>query len=107
MYNEFHNKIFPGASGTVFQTGNDVLTFYEIEDINRTHDMITLLGYAMFIHLASLVVLYVRYYVIRGRLKPVDSHLDLSTLQNDSFHSPSSTSIPNDEASIDLDEIEL
>ena len=36
MYTEFQNEEFPG---TPFPTGRDVLALYEIEDVNRGHDV--------------------------------------------------------------------
>jgi hypothetical protein len=36
MVNEFRGEVFPG---TPFPTGEDVLVFYEIQDVNRAHDV--------------------------------------------------------------------
>jgi ABC-type multidrug transport system permease subunit len=36
MVNEFRGEVFPD---TPFPTGEDVLVFYEIEDVNRAHDV--------------------------------------------------------------------
>jgi len=43
------DQVFEGQ----FPTGKEVLIFYEIEDVNRAHDTITLVGYALFVHLCS------------------------------------------------------
>ena len=70
MVTEFAGETFPD---TPFPTGEDVLTFYEIEDTNRANDMIVLLCYCMIIHLCSLVVLHVRYNFFKGKITPPSS----------------------------------
>ena len=51
-----------------FRTGEDVLVFYEIEDVNRGNDMIVLACYAMILHLLSFVVLVIRHSFVRGKI---------------------------------------
>lgn len=46
MYFEFHDNDFPDAVPEKFRFGNDILKEYEIDDINTTNDLITLVGYA-------------------------------------------------------------
>jgi len=68
MYTEFHgDQAYEGQ----FKTGDEVLVFYEIDDINRGNDMITLVGYAAFVHLLSCVVLHLRYNLFRGKIERV------------------------------------
>jgi ABC-2 type transporter len=52
-----------------FRTGHDVLVFYEIEDVNRANDMVVLVGYALFVHILSFVVLHLRYRMFRSKLE--------------------------------------
>jgi len=61
MFSEFHGQEFPGAVGQGFEKGDAVLELYEIKDINRAHDMITLVGYAFVIHALSFIVLQYKY----------------------------------------------
>lgn len=53
-----------------FETGEDVLRFYEIEDVNRKHDMIVLACYAIILHLLSFLVLHVRNAYVKGWITP-------------------------------------
>lgn len=63
MYTEFHgNQTYDGQ----FETGQDVLEFYEIGDVNRGEDMIVLFCYALIVHLVSVVVLWLRQKYFRG-----------------------------------------
>jgi hypothetical protein len=72
MVTEFRgDKNFTGSES--FETGEDVLRFYEIEDVNRAHDMITLAGYALFIHCLSCLVLHLRHTMFRGKIEPLSS----------------------------------
>mmetsp|Transcript_21215 Transcript_21215/g.32454 ORF Transcript_21215/g.32454 Transcript_21215/m.32454 type:complete len:113 (+) Transcript_21215:92-430(+) len=69
MYSEF------GDESVVFDsvqlpTGFSVLETYEIEDVNRSNDMIVLLGYALILHLCSIVTLHFWYSAFKGRVVP-------------------------------------
>lgn len=66
MVTEFKGEMFPD---TPFPTGEDVLTFYEIEDTVRGNDMIVLIFYTAVLHFFSFVVLYVRYAMLNGKMK--------------------------------------
>jgi len=57
MYSEFHDQTFPDAEAQGFGSGNTILEIYEIEDVNRTNDMLVLLLYAAVIHVISFAVL--------------------------------------------------
>lgn len=73
MYNEFAGQdvSFEGRNGGVESiTGKDILTRYEIDDVDPATDMIILAGYAVVVQLLSLIVLYLRYNAFRGRIKP-------------------------------------
>merc|ERR1712038_532126 len=61
MFSEFRDQQFPDAERQGFEDGNAVLELYEIEDVNRAHDMVTLVGYAAIIHLFSFIVLQYKY----------------------------------------------
>jgi hypothetical protein len=61
MYLEFHDNTFPDAVPTLFQDGNEILRYYEIEDINTTDDLVTLLGYAGVLHLLSILAVVIKY----------------------------------------------
>ena len=63
------DQVFEGQ----FPTGKEVLIFYEIEDVNRAHDTITLVGYALFVHLCSFLVLHPRYTLFRSKVKPLST----------------------------------
>jgi len=62
---EFRDENFPDMQ---FQTGEDVLEFYEIEDTDRTNDMIVLIIYCLVLHLLSFVILYIRYTWFKGAI---------------------------------------
>ena len=57
MFSEFHDQEYSDAKGQGLSKGNSILELYEISDVNRAHDMMTLVGYAMIIHLLSFIVL--------------------------------------------------
>ena len=61
MFSEFHDQEYSDATGQGLSKGNSILELYEISDVNRTHDMMTLLGYTMIIHLLSFIVLQYKY----------------------------------------------
>ena len=68
MYGEFcceDDVTFEGP----YTTGKEVLEAFEIDNVNRSSDMIVLLGYALAIHAISLVVLHLRDYTFRGKLE--------------------------------------
>lgn len=66
MVTEFTGLTFD--EGSPFATGEDVLTFFEIEDVNRGHDMLVLAGYALAIQLCCIVVLFIRYKFVKGKI---------------------------------------
>eukprot|EP00538_Stauroneis_constricta_P000453 CAMPEP_0119555380 /NCGR_PEP_ID=MMETSP1352-20130426/7618_1 /TAXON_ID=265584 /ORGANISM="Stauroneis constricta, Strain CCMP1120" /LENGTH=914 /DNA_ID=CAMNT_0007602133 /DNA_START=1 /DNA_END=2743 /DNA_ORIENTATION=- len=66
MMTEFDGETFDTPQ---FPTGEDVLKFYEIEDVNRGNDMLVLAGYAVALHLMSFVVLHIRHTLFFGRLE--------------------------------------
>jgi hypothetical protein len=68
MYGEFCCEDDVEFEGP-YTTGKEILEAFEIGDVNRGRDMIVLLGYALVIHAMSLVVLYLRYYTLRGKLE--------------------------------------
>jgi len=61
MFSEFHNQVYPDAEEQGLADGNSILELYEIQDVNRSHDMIILVAYAVFIHLLSFAVLQFKY----------------------------------------------
>lgn len=68
MASEFRGEeSFEGS----FATGNDVLKFYEIEDVDRLGDMLVLFGYAIVVHGASFAILTARHSLFRGRMQPI------------------------------------
>lgn len=58
MYKEFYGQDYPDAG----MTGTDILKTYEIDDVNPTHDMIVLIGYAAVIHFFSFLVLWGKHF---------------------------------------------
>lgn len=68
MFSEF-DPIESLTGSDAFQTGADVLTFYEIDNVNRVHDMITLVGYALVVHFMSFIVLHLRYVLFRAKIE--------------------------------------
>ncbi|CAB9519975.1 Putative white-brown complex homolog protein 30 [Seminavis robusta] len=69
MDNEFRGRTFDSE---LFPTGEAVLKAFEIDDVNKTFDMIVLVGYAGVIHLVSFFVLVVKYNFFKGKLAPLD-----------------------------------
>ena len=69
MANEFRG--IPVLTGSNFESGEDILVFYEIEDVDKGNDMIVLAGYCLFIHVLSCVVLTLRY-KMHGTIIPID-----------------------------------
>jgi hypothetical protein len=68
MVSEFRgDEAFEGA----FATGNAVLEFYEIESVNRSSDMMVLIGYAIAVHGLSFGILVARHNLFRGRIRQV------------------------------------
>jgi len=61
MFSEFRDQTYPDAEGQGLQDGNAILEIYEIDDVNRAHDMGTLLVYAVIVHLFSFIVLQYKY----------------------------------------------
>lgn len=72
MVTEFQDLTFEGSPDSPFSTGLDVLKFYEIEDVNRSNDMIVLACYAMGLHLLSFVVLQMRHTLFRGKITKLE-----------------------------------
>ena len=68
MVTEFTGLEFENA--TPFETGEDVLKFYEIEDVDRGNDMVVLICYALILHLLSFVTLHVRHTYVKGWITP-------------------------------------
>ena len=65
MVTEFRGLTFTGGP---FSTGEDVLIFYEIEDVDRGNDMIVLACYTLILHLLSFVVLHIRHTYVKGKI---------------------------------------
>lgn len=61
MVSEFRDEVYPDAEMQGLGSGNDILELYEIDDVNRSNDMVSLVVYALIIHLFSFVVLQLRY----------------------------------------------
>jgi len=68
MVTEFRGQTFTSPQ---FPTGEDVLKAFDIEDVNRGHDMIVILCYGLIIHLMSFAILVIKYSVLKGKLQPV------------------------------------
>jgi ABC-type multidrug transport system ATPase subunit len=66
MVTEFTDLTFDEDSP--FATGEDVLKFYEIDDVDRAYDMIVLACYAIILHLCSFVVLHIRHKFVKGKI---------------------------------------
>ncbi len=60
MVNEFRGNEMPFDSKE-FPDGEAVLEAYDIDHVNITHDMLILLGYMLFLHLLSFVVLHLKF----------------------------------------------
>lgn len=68
MVSEFRGEeAFEGS----FATGNDVLKFYEIENVDRGNDMLVLFSYAIIVHGLSFAILVARHTLFRGQIRPV------------------------------------
>lgn len=76
MFSEFHNQIFPDASAQGFQDGNEILKIYEIDDVNRTMDMLALVLYAFVTHLFSFAVLLYKHHSSQKRNASVKKRSD-------------------------------
>lgn len=74
MHNEFKGKVFTGG---VFATGEDVLKFYEIDNVDRVFDMVFLIWYTFIINLLAFLVLYMRYFMFRGKIDPLPKNNQL------------------------------
>jgi len=61
-----------------FPTGRDVLTFYEIEDVNFKDDMVVLACYALIVHAFSCIILQMRYTFFKGMLGPLSEGFSLN-----------------------------
>lgn len=68
MVTEFRKE--PVFTGGAFATGEEVLIFYEIEDVDRSNDMIVLMGYCLVVQIVACVVLYLRYHLFDGSVLP-------------------------------------
>ena len=74
MYIEFNaDDEFEGP----FPTGQDVLIFYEIDDVSVGNDMVVLVCYAAIVHALSCLVLQLRYTIFRGKLDPLSDGFKL------------------------------
>lgn len=73
-----------------FATGDDVLKFYEIEDVDRGSDMVALVGYAIVVHLLSFLVLTLRHSCFRGKIEPLSksAQKDLSASRPETIIEP-------------------
>lgn len=106
MVTEFRgNETFTGS--TTFQTGQDVLVFYEIEDVNRGHDMITLVGYALFVHCMSFVVLQLRYTLFKGKIEPLSASFNALTNLTTSKMVPTPSVDTANINEVDLDRVSI
>jgi len=69
MKSEFgDNQSFTGSN--VFSSGRAVLEYYEIEDVNRGHDLLVLVGFFFAVNAAAMAVLYLRYHLFDGKISP-------------------------------------
>lgn len=66
MVTEFTGLTFNDQSP--FATGEDVLKFYEIDDVDRGNDMVVLACYAMVLHIFSFIVLHIRHTFVKGKI---------------------------------------
>jgi ABC-2 type transporter len=91
MVSEFRgDEAFEGS----FATGNDVLTFYEIEDVNRRNDMVVLLSYAIVVHCLSFGILVARHTLFRARIRPVRRPLAAKRTEASPTHTLMTTEEP-------------
>lgn len=80
MYKEFANistnfTTTPDSPG--FKTGNDVLEFYQIDDVDPSFDMVVLVIYTVIIHLLSMTVLHIKQVMHRARQVDLSSDEEL------------------------------
>ena len=68
MFSEFsENATFTGNDA--FSTGEQILIFYEIENVDRGNNLITLVGYFLVVNLVACVVLVLRYNLFAGKIE--------------------------------------
>ena len=68
MYSEFsENATFTGNDA--LSTGDQILEFYEIADVDRGHDLITLFGYYLVVNVVACVVLVLWYNLFAGKIE--------------------------------------
>ena len=68
MYNEFaENATFTGNDA--FSNGDQILTFYEIENVDPGKNLVTLLGYFLVVNLLACIVLVLRYNLFSGKIE--------------------------------------
>jgi len=70
-----------------FLTGLDVLTFYEIEDVDVESDMVVLTCYALIVHAITCLIVHVRHNYFRGEIEPL----------SEGFHVKSSAEVEGQE----------
>ena len=85
MVTEFGDGQEFTGTGESMKNGHQVLKFYEIEDVNRAHDMYTLVGYCLLVHLLSVVVLHLRYVLFRAKVQPKSNSVVDSTRNRDDY----------------------
>ncbi|KAL7567047.1 hypothetical protein ACA910_002775 [Epithemia clementina (nom. ined.)] len=69
MYSEFmENATFTGNDA--FSNGEQILIFYEIDDVDRGNNLITLFGYYLVVNFMACVVLMMRYHLFSGKIDP-------------------------------------
>jgi len=71
MVNEFRGQTY--EHGGPYQTGEQVLEAYEIEDVNKGQDMVVLVCYGLILHLLSFAVLQVKYKFLKIQLEPLEA----------------------------------
>jgi len=76
MFNEFNGQTFPDAATYGFATGADVLSLYEIEDVNPRNDMLVLILYAAVIHMLSFAWLHLKWIQQKRVMVKSDETLD-------------------------------
>ena len=83
MYREFagnsdFDTIRVDSNSTIgFATGNEVLEFYQIDDVDPSFDMVVLVIYAVIIHLLSMIVLHIKQVMHRARQVDLGSEEEL------------------------------
>jgi hypothetical protein len=73
MVNEFGGDDVHFESAQ-FPTGEAVLDLYEISNVNQTTDMFILLGYGLFIHFLSFVVLHLKFVRHKRNQVTIEDH---------------------------------